>query len=86
VKLATGGLLLIVSVIGPPGPIFGRAAPVMSTIFTSVILNEEADAGLFTSSKGTLARRLPFTVAERAGNMSTAICGATSEKKTLIFE
>src|SRR5437867_12935108 len=85
VKIAVGGLFVIVSVIGPPGLSPGRAAPVMSTNLTSVILKEEADAGLLTSSKGTLARRLPLMVAETAGNMLTAVCGATSEKKTLIF-
>src|SRR5260370_21825180 len=78
VKLATGGLLLIVSVIEGPATTPGIGIELMSTNFTSVMLNVAAVVGFLMISNATLARRLPFTVADRAGEMLTGVEGARS--------
>jgi hypothetical protein len=72
-KLATGGVLLIVTVTGEPATMFGITAEVGSTRVTSVMLNVIGLDGRLNSSNATLARRLPFTVADTAGNRLTPV-------------
>ena len=64
--------MLMVTVTGEPGLMFGMGTPVESTKVTSVMLKETGLEGVVTSSKATLARRFPFTEEDRVGKMLTA--------------
>src|SRR5213594_5098643 len=77
VKLATGGALLIVTEIGPPG-----VGPVMSAAFWSTNfelaasrLKERFVTGLRISN-ATFASRFPLTLAVVVGLIVTAVAGA----------
>jgi hypothetical protein len=95
-KLATGGVLPIVTVTGEPATMFGRTIAAGFTKVRSVILNVIGLDGRLNSSNATFPRRFPLTQlavhvgAETAGNRLTPVGtagggGERSVKKRVIF-
>jgi len=77
VKLATGGLFVIVSVIGGPATMPGRTLGIgealsVNFVLEISILKSRFVAGLITSN-ATLARRFPLTVPLATGAMLTGL-------------